>query len=70
MQSGMSTRDMAKTVFLTLLAKRVPETSIDVPLLGGYLLFTMLMVSFSVLASAKASKFPISSEVFRRVNPN
>ena len=42
---------ISQTVFLSLLAKRIPETSLDIPLLGGYLLFTMSMVSFSVVTS-------------------
>ena len=40
---------ISQTVFLSLLAKRIPETSLDIPLLGGYLLFTMSMVSVRVL---------------------
>lgn len=42
---------IGQTVFLTLLAKRVPETSVEIPLLGGYLLFTMSMVSIAVVCS-------------------
>lgn len=40
---------ISQTVFLSLLAKRIPETSLDIPLLGGYLLFTMSMVSVRVV---------------------
>ena len=53
---------ISQTVFLSLLAKRIPETSLDIPLLGGYLLFTMSMVSVRVvqdnLSSQKAFTFP------------
>jgi hypothetical protein len=42
---------IGQTIFLTLLAKQTPETSFEVPLLSGYLLFTIIMVSFSVVTS-------------------
>ena len=42
---------IGQTVFLTLLAKQTPETSLEIPLLSGYLLFTIIMVSFSVVTS-------------------
>ena len=48
---------ISQTVFLSLLAKRIPETSLDIPLLGGYLLFTMSMVSVRVV-QAKFIHFP------------
>ena len=49
---------ISQTVFLSLLAKRIPETSLDIPLLGGYLLFTMSMVSVRVVL-AKNIHLPI-----------
>ena len=48
---------ISQTVFLSLLAKRIPETSLDIPLLGGYLLFTMSMVSVRVVL-AKSIHLP------------
>ena len=42
---------IGQTVFLTLVAKQTPETSLEIPLLSGYLLFTIVMVSFSVVTS-------------------
>lgn len=36
------------TVFFLLLAEIIPPTSLAIPLLGKYLLFTMILVSLSV----------------------
>jgi nicotinic acetylcholine receptor len=36
------------TVFFLLLAEIIPPTSLAVPLLGKYLLFTMVLVSMSI----------------------
>uniref|UniRef100_H2Y829 Neurotransmitter-gated ion-channel ligand-binding domain-containing protein n=1 Tax=Ciona savignyi TaxID=51511 RepID=H2Y829_CIOSA len=42
---------LGETVFLFLIAQRVPETSLAVPLIAGYLLFVMILVIISVISS-------------------
>lgn len=42
---------LSLTVFFLLLAEIIPPTSLTVPLLGKYLLFTMMMVTLSVVVT-------------------
>ena len=39
---------LGQTVFLFLVANRTPETSLAIPMIGAFLLFSMLMVTISV----------------------
>lgn len=42
---------LSLTVFFLLLAEIIPPTSLAVPLLGKFLLFTMLLITFSVVVT-------------------
>lgn len=42
---------LSLTVFFLLLVEIIPPTSLTVPLLGKYLLFTMILVTLSVVVT-------------------
>ncbi|XP_066271912.1 neuronal acetylcholine receptor subunit beta-4-like [Branchiostoma lanceolatum] len=42
---------LALTVFLLLIADIIPPTSLDVPLIGKYIMFTMIFVTFTIVTT-------------------
>ena len=50
---------LSLTVFFLLLAEIIPPTSLAVPLLGKYLLFTMILVTLSVVVTIGKLRVPV-----------
>lgn len=57
------------TVFFLLLAEIIPPTSLAVPLLGKYLLFTMILVSLSVWTTVCVLNIHFRSPSTHRMSP-
>lgn len=57
------------TVFFLLLAEIIPPTSLTVPLLGKYLLFTMVLVTLSVVVTIAVLNVNFRSPVTHRMKP-
>ncbi|CAG0879450.1 unnamed protein product [Cyprideis torosa] len=60
---------LSLTVFFLLLAEIIPPTSLRVPLLGKYLLFTMTLVTFSVMATIGVLNVNFRSPATHRMAP-
>ncbi|PSN32586.1 Acetylcholine receptor subunit alpha-like 1 [Blattella germanica] len=60
---------LSLTVFFLLLAEIIPPTSLTVPLLGKYLLFTMVLVTFSVVVTIAVLNVNFRSPVTHRMRP-
>ncbi|KAG1678675.1 Acetylcholine receptor subunit alpha-like 1 [Nymphon striatum] len=60
---------LSLTVFFLLLAEIIPPTSLAVPLLGKYLLFTMVMVTLSVVLTIAVLNFNFRSPSTHRMAP-
>lgn len=58
---------LSLTVFFLLLAEIIPPTSLTVPLLGKYLLFTMVLVTFSVIVTIAVLNVNFRSPVTHRM---
>ncbi|XP_055938211.1 acetylcholine receptor subunit alpha-like 1 [Argiope bruennichi] len=56
-------------VFFLLLSEIIPPTSLTVPLLGKYLLFTMILVSFSVMVTIAVLNVNFRSPATHRMAP-
>lgn len=60
---------LSLTVFFLLLAEIIPPTSLTVPLLGKYLLFTMVLVTLSVVVTIGVLNVNFRSPVTHRMKP-
>ncbi|KAL1117528.1 hypothetical protein AAG570_003844, partial [Ranatra chinensis] len=60
---------LSLTVFFLLLAEIIPPTSLTVPLLGKYLLFTMVLVTLSVVVTIVVLNVNFRSPVTHRMSP-
>lgn len=60
---------LSLTVFFLLLAEIIPPTSLTVPLLGKYLLFTMVLVTLSVVVTIAVLNVNFRSPVTHRLAP-
>ncbi|XP_002000166.3 acetylcholine receptor subunit alpha-like 1 [Drosophila mojavensis] len=60
---------LSLTVFFLLLAEIIPPTSLTVPLLGKYLLFTMMLVTLSVVVTIAVLNVNFRSPVTHRMAP-
>ncbi|XP_034935100.1 acetylcholine receptor subunit alpha-like 1 [Chelonus insularis] len=59
---------LSLTVFFLLLAEIIPPTSLTVPLLGKYLLFTMVLVTLSVVVTIAVLNVNFRSPVTHRMS--
>ena len=60
---------LSLTVFFLLLAEIIPSTSLTVPLLGKYLLFTMILVTLSVVVTIAVLNVNFRSPSTHRMAP-
>jgi len=60
---------LSLTVFFLLLAEIIPPTSLAVPLLGKYLLFTMLLVTFSIFITVGVLNIHFRSPATHTMSP-
>lgn len=60
---------LSLVVFFLLLAEIIPPTSLTVPLLGKYLLFTMILITFSSVATIAVLNFTYRSPATHRMSP-
>lgn len=60
---------LSLTVFFLLLAEIIPPTSLAVPLLGKYLLFTMILVTLSILVTVGVLNVHFRSPSTHRMSP-
>merc|ERR1711993_21516 len=60
---------LSLTVFFLLLAEIIPPTSLAVPLLGKYLLFTMLLVTFSIFITVGVLNIHFRSPATHKMSP-